>query len=671
MAEARQRTLLIPEIHPGNVLYYRLLARFMRIEALFLHPACVRTLGSRIRIVDRNILSYEEALTFRRRLVERWTQVRAWIAEHDWTMKYQGLKLDFFANAGQDLWKSYEALCLLGEVQRRREGAALVVHSRRSWFLSTGPVGREEFERARTTRLMSRLHIALDAAWETIEGIATATAALIGLATAFVSRLRPSADTLGRIPVVYLCDNLNDLDDSREKRSFRWLVDGQHIQSEDVLFVLPNNRDSRLQRFAHLVSRTSFQGGTLPQLYRCLPASVLTGAIGDMLWSLPRLALAVFADVPRKTALTYKSSVMRLGPVIRHVRPSGCVETDSSLSIESPVLEYLDKLGVETFMCQLSSLIPYHTDCDGSPCKDFLYSGIIARKVLCWNEQALNFMDSHPQVGTQFEVVGPVMAADDAVLSEDRASLRRQLSADDRTAALGDRPWVVMFDNLPTRKAALQRRPYQTRYTEDHWLGFVRDAVRLLSDLPDIVLVYKPKRGHGKGSRFKIADWFPLRSQEYESLVAQLETHERAFILEEDVNTLATIGAADVCLAVPGSSPVCAAWHFGVPGLYHDPLGHLGARDHGPVRKLFTQSYEELRAGVRFWLDVTPRDRTQRLWNVSGIGPYIGHPAGSNANAACRDLLKRPAPHKPASSSVDHTGPASLADAGGSIRKSI
>src|SRR5207244_4969871 len=72
--------------------------------------------------------------------------------------------------------------------------------------------------------------------------------------------------------------------------------------------------------------------------------------------------------------------------------------------------------------------------------------------------------------------------------------------------------------------------------------------------------------------------------------------------LDPSSNPYIPIGAADLTIGVPFTSPVLACLHFGRPGLFHDPLGVVMQHHYHDLDEIITHGYEDLQKKVRYWL---------------------------------------------------------------------
>lgn len=640
----RMTTLLVPEIHPGNALFYWMLSFVVRVKSLYFHPLCARLEGTRIGQVDgADVFSCQEGWAFRVRTFLDWVSLEKRIPRSDWQAKFRDVALDFTTRAKQDLWRTFEDCQLLKAVHEAREpGGVYVVRSSRVAYMVGLEHASHLFAGVQVARCVSLVHGLLDRIWEGGQHTARLVRLAARLVLAIVARLSPTRETLTPCSILYLCDNLNDLHESSDRRSFTWVLDGERICEKDVLFVLPEARDERLERLLSVLPGTTIQAGRLQDLYRQVPIAQLGRSLGHVLTRAPVAAIAPFVSSVRSMHERYVLSSMEFDPIVRHVCPTCCLETDSSMGVERPALVYFRQLEIATVMCHFSAVLLFYTRPGGNAVRDFVYAHPVASHIVCWNEHAKELVKAHPHEGTEVLVLGPMMPGRDDVLAEHRCALRARTLPPNKPRSLIEKKWVSVFDVMPT-PAPRPRHPglrgHAEPYTEHYWIGFVRDMLRLLDDDLEMVMVYKPKRAHVVGELYPLSAWFPTRATEYAQLMGAIHQHERMILLEEDLNPWIALAVADLCITIPSSSPVCAAWHLGVPGIYHDPLGQLDAGDYDDIGLCVTRDYQALRSKAQECLQPGGVSSFTDILQSRRFRPYLGRTPGGSATSEFRDLV--------------------------------
>ncbi|MBI4322992.1 MAG: hypothetical protein HY596_01805 [Candidatus Omnitrophica bacterium] len=634
------RVILVTEIHPVNAPIYWLLSFVVTVKTLYIHPSCARFMRRRVEQIDTDdyFASREDSWAFRARTFRAWEAIAARLPREPWQRTFRGLCIDFSTKAKQELGRAFDDVCLLQEIRRRHASAAcaVVVHSSRSAWLATHAAPSPCFDGDGMTRRLSQFHVACDRLWEGwLNGVVWGRlfAWLIG---GLAARLRLTRRTLASYRYLYWCDNVNELHVSSEKRSFTWLMDGVRIRPDDLLVIVPNPSDPGVPSLRRELIGTPYRVGTFSELYQHLSSRHLWRAMADVLGAIGRGMIQPVPGAAHGMVSRYLASVVKFAPLLDHVQPACFLETDSSLGVEEPAVVYLDKLGIATVMYNISAMLVFYTHPGGCEQHDFLYAHLLASRLVCWNPQAKRLFERHPQdERLTMTVLGPTMAGDERVLTQERHVLRRTyLHRED--APRETFTYVAVFDLPPSPKPLARPRqtcPYTSPYTEEYTVRFLEDMVRVLHEVREIVLVYKPKRGHLMPQRFG------KRFERYHRLVEQLKGHDRAVVVDEDLNPWVPIVTADVCISLPGSTPVCAGWHLGVPGFFHDPTGQLGPEQHPSIRAYITHNYEGLKALIRRLHGKEDEAPLNHRLREESVCDFIGVPPGLNGNAAFRNFL--------------------------------
>ena len=302
--------LLIPEIHPGNVLFYWLLSFFARVDALYFHPRCVgvRRVG---QVGGADAFSCEDGWAFRARAVSAWEAMAQRIPRSHWQATYRGIDLDFTNKARQDLCRAFDDFLLLKAIQQERNSDDVyLVPSARMVYLFGLDGASAVCAGVAVAPWVSRVHRLLDRVWEGSLYVATVARLANWLSRGLLAPAPATREALPPCSILYLCDNTNELQESSDRRSFSWLIDGQRIERKDVLIVLPDAADSRTERSVDALSRSSFQVGRIRTLYGRLPAARLSLALGELIKRLPSSGVAPLLPVRRSMVGRYLLSVI-------------------------------------------------------------------------------------------------------------------------------------------------------------------------------------------------------------------------------------------------------------------------------------------------------------------------------------------------------------------------
>ena len=626
--------ILVPELHPINAPLWWLVSRAADVRALYVHRACQGLLDRRLAALDtRTGLTSAAGWAVRERAVARWSDVVPRLAAAPWQVASAGRQLDFSEKAKQDLVRHWEDQWLLREMQGRWRSCAVMASACSAWLeaqgLLPGPAACPAGD-----RWLSRLNAACDRAWS---GCVNLLRVLRHLSWVAIGLLRPSRSRLAPARYLVWCDSVDDRQLTLDKRSCLWLMDGHTIRPEDMLVIAPPCRHPAAQATPALPTAGRFV--SLPAAYRRLPRAALWRAGWAALRLLGRCCLIPMPGVVRLLRLRYETSVSQWRPILDAARPRAWLETDSSVGIEEPALVYAEAAGITTMMYQTSAMLPYARveERDG---RDGVHAHILASVAICWSQAAARFLASHPQhPRTRFEILGPLLPGSDAVRQLGQAGLRRRY-LDAKLQARAGLKYVAAFDVSPLLPCICRSRydhPYPEPFTEEVTIAFLRDIVRLLSEFPQVALVYKSKR------RDSLAARFPGRLAEYLGLLERLRAHERGMVLEVDANPWIPLAMADLCVAMAGSSPPWAALHYGIPALFHDPTDILATRDRQTERmsRYVTTDYASLAAAaVRLLSPAHPGVLREHLQSPD-LAEYVGMEPGANGNAAFRRWLSR------------------------------
>ncbi|MBV9462962.1 MAG: hypothetical protein JO317_01930 [Verrucomicrobiae bacterium] len=158
--------------------------------------------------------------------------------------------------------------------------------------------------------------------------------------------------------------------------------------------------------------------------------------------------------------------------------------------------------------------------------------------------------------------------------------------------------------------------------------AFWDDIPRLLADIPEAILVLKPKRSPRTGLHE-----FP---PSFERL---LDAAERVEVIQHDDDPYEAVARSHVAISMPFTSPCLAAWHFGRVGIFYDPIRWVEHHPFEGFGRFFPRSYDELLAAVReAWALAQDGRRPQFPGDLSD---FIGPKPGENPQSALLSDLSR------------------------------
>ena len=630
----RTVTWLVPEVNLGNVLLWRVLSWQHPVQAAWVDPRCRRFLGRRVTVVaSEEYLSADDAHCFRSAVLQRWEAGLGRLRQQRWQVVglHRGAMADVRAHALQELAKQFERLALL-ELARQSAGEqARLVDSLASAYLRrlrVLPAQDEVVHRA----LASYLNCACDRLWK----VAIVIGSMARVVGASLRGLLRFGGTPARAweGARYLWDaaNPNELAAGQDRRSLFWLVDGNAVSVQDVVYLLPFGT-SRI--IAASLRRSPYRvAAGLMELYRALPRRVLVRNLVQALTALPSLVTQAFSGWEGALHARYRCTALLARPIQEQYRFQCYISSVSAIGHEPLVVDYFNAAGVPTVMYSYSAN-PYRFGRDTCRC-DFRtveYAHIAARHVVVWHQRLQRFFHAHPQDGAQFHALGPLMAGEDAVLRVAPAALLASYTPHSGTLSDG-LVRVCVFDEAaltPSLRSA--RGLYPSHYTPTYSAAFLRDMVRLLEELKGVQLIFKPQRSFTK-PKFSYAD-------EFVSLTERLRRHPRAAVLPDDVNPWVPIALADICVGMPFTSPVLAGWHHGIPGFYHDPTGVCERHPYMGSPVLVTRNYAQLRSTVEHLLEKPAALTWVERGLREGMTDFIGDAPGARASVRFRLWLRQ------------------------------
>ena len=129
-------------------------------------------------------------------------------------------------------------------------------------------------------------------------------------------------------------------------------------------------------------------------------------------------------------------------------------------------------------------------------------------------------------------------------------------------------------------------------YSEEYCCNFVRDIDRLMDAIPDIVILFKPKRSI-------ISDHHPL-SQGFTEIIKKNRDNPRWITLDNRINTWLSILLADLVISIPFSSTSLAALNKNKNFLFHNPSHSIKYHFYEELNDYISHSYQELVEKVKW-----------------------------------------------------------------------
>ena len=631
---------LVLEVHVVNWWLFWALSFVRPVHVRVFHPWIHRLPRGRMRTIDpAAYLSVDEARLFRSRMVSAWEPWLHHIAGRRWQGDYRGVVVDCQVKVKQEMSRQFERWMFLREVRQQiqQQGMSVVIIPSASmrYLHSLDPHNTGWLESP--TTWLSFLNIFLDHLWLRLSSLIYGVRQLAWLACGLFMHRRPvGLLTQQCLPLIYDCDNGNELASSKTKRSFGWVVDDRVIHKSDVLYRLPSSLSAAQ---AAGLRQAGYLAWAVPALSRYVRPLILMRTCTETLRLLATRCLNPFVGFEEVMVGQYLVRMGDVDPLLRQWRPRVYISSVSSLAQEHPGILYLNAMGVETLMYFMAASYQFAYD-EHLPCdfRELIYAHVAASRMVVWHADYKQFFASHPQDGIQIEVIGPLMPGDESVMQEDRASVRRSLALK-WAADGGNTKYVVAFDvGVPSwdfrlRQSHLDHQTYPDPYQEGYTIAFLQNMLRLLEEHNDIRLLYKPRRNaFGLGRRFY--------SDSSRELLKQIQAHGRGCMLEEEINPWIPLAVADICIGQPFSSPIFAALHYGIPMICHDPLGNGRAYRCRGLSAYVTHGYEALSSRLRQLSTSATAAADSPSDDGAAAGEFKGVHPGTNSTERFRELLR-------------------------------
>lgn len=626
-------TLLIHRVNSLNFLLFLFLSLFYKIEAYEIRPFLGRFRSKRLKLLewDRYFLS-DDIIYHRSEALKAWEKIITKFPSKPWQLKYDNLLIDFSKKAKQELGASFEHLFLFREIQRKARSSSkiYIVNSRE--FLYINKIAGAETFIYDTARIISKINVFSDALYQyssliaRIASLCYLTIKSLFKKYTYEKKLQP--------PVKYLWDAVNPNEIrhfSIGMRYFPWIVDGDCINHRDVVFLVPRSEDKIMRE----IKASPYQAFTISELYQMLPGKILRTHLVKSFRLFPYLLWLSIFKVENLIKSLYVSQLFLYEPLVKYLKPACYITSMSSTGNENAALEYFNVLRIKTVMYCYSANAHLFT-CEGNHTdfRTIQNSNIMSSCMVVWHEQFKKYIESHPQQNLEVKVIGPLMAGQEGVF-QDTDSLRQIYISKNKCHMKDNIRYLTVFDESSATKQwkikNLTCDVYPNPYDDEYCTAFMKDMYRLLMDLENIALLFKPQRNLFN-KKFSY-------SPELIEILENIKINDRGIILDDDINPWIPIALADLCIGIPFTSPVMAAWHHGKAAIFHDPTGITKHHRYQAVADYISHSYEQLRSKVNEILfKAVGNTRNYDPWLPARTG-FTGRYPGQNSSDEFRKYL--------------------------------
>lgn len=623
--------LLVYKIHSINFLFFWFLSFFFKIVAYEINPFLGRFRSKRIKLLEWDkYFSADKVICLRSEALKEWEKILPQFPIKSWQLSYEGRLIDFSKKAKQEIGACFEHLFLFGEIQKKHgtKSRLYIINSIGFHYLSNKI--RKGIFLYQTSPVISRINVACDAVSNYFNLAASITALFLLTVRTSMKKSLPGKKIM--TPVKYLWDAVSpyEMHLSSEKRSFCWIIDGNYITNKDVVFLMPMVDEKVMQE----ITSSPYQAFTISSLYMFIPKDIIWKCLKNLFALAPGLFIFSLLKYENMVKSHYTCSILLYKPLVLYLKPACYITSMSNTGSEIPAIEYFNVMNIRTIMYAYSANVylpinsSYKTDF-----KAIFIANAMSCCMVVWHEQFKKYVEEHPQGGLDVKVIGPLMSGNEKVCQEEKSW--RSIYIAERNKKGKDLKNITVFDEATATKPWNRQNNthdlYPNLYNDEYCTAFMKDMVRLLDDFDNILLLFKPQRSLTK-KKFSY-------SPEFREIEGSIRNNERGIILADDINPWIPVALSDMCIGIPFTSPVMAAWHYGKPALFHDPSGIARQHRYHAVSEYITHGYEELRAKVKELLSSSNEAAGNKdLWFPAKAG-FAGSRPGTNSSDEFRKYL--------------------------------
>lgn len=592
MSPAAERVVFLQTLHP-LVLPWALLARLRsRVIVSRMERVPARLASLFERLAPDDLMSCDEWVKALGQISERWKPAaRALLSEKGPRLRWRlaGAELDLRRAWLQWLCKEYEQsvlfLKLVDRWAERNRASRVTIGGCPLHGLAAG-LGLELPVSARVRS--SLFYAALDRLWLRLQPAAYALRELVVLARAGSRR---STEGIRR---VWMGHAHNEAADEDNQLDLAFLCARGLLPPQENLYLVGGSPSPEAaRRFARL-------GIRWVEASRA-PAYLSWSDRLRAAFSVLRLAAASLGPFSAAFSTAHRLAVQAASwaQLARRLRPDSFITTISISWPESAAIAAMNAFGVRTGIWFFSAnCFKFSSHWAEYRDVDVGLSVVSAREMFVWNEiiekryvDARRVEPDHP-VCVQ---TGPLMCGDSRWLSRSPAEARRVYGV---AAKPGD-CFVAAFDLLPyIREARLRHGHGPSPYTPEVSERFYEDLQAALERFPSLRLLIKSKqRTLSRGEVY-----IPEALKRLTDPAGRFVTEGRIIAIPPSADPYIAVALAELCLGLPFTSPVLAAWMSGRAGLYHDPLGMVVYTSLPEYEPCLSRSREQLIARLDAWI---------------------------------------------------------------------
>ena len=400
----------------------------------------------------------------------------------------------------------------------------------------------------------------------------------------------------------------SEMSSDRDNLNCLWILNNSDLEKEEILFILPR---VGVEQISHDLKRLGINYICFPiELVRFFPSKL---KIKMLIFLFKQIGVFIKGFV--KISLRNEFNANKLSMVIwKNIIPSLDIKTYvnsvSHALCGSYDLVLLNRLSVNTVMyC-------YSANSEPVSIKEKLnsfhlsYSSFLHKSMVVWHNSYAQRIYNNYENKPILKISGPLVPGKEKYSKEELAAYREKvLKKSFRN------PFIVsVFDVAPkiTQSGGILITIINGVYSEKYCTDFIKDIDRLMEEIPELVILYKPKKNFS-GGEIKLPD----------GIEKMLIKNNPRWINLDITNPYLPILVADLVISIPFTSTNIVALNKGKAFLYHNPNHYIKYHSYGELERYITHSYDALREKV-----IAIMNKKVQFDDLKKTGFYVQEPKG-------------------------------------------
>jgi polysaccharide biosynthesis PFTS motif protein len=582
-------TLLISKINFLNFPLLYIMAFFCRIKTLSIQKQLSRFRGRIGFLLFPELFDWEEDIITRSEAVKVGNDLLRKLPS--WQLKIKKEYINFSSKIKQDLQNEIKDLWFLRKIAfiMQSEGRVFVIDSFKSHYLSKIDKNSELLSFPRI-KILSNLNILLDRVNLSLSNYYRLFSLFFKYVSSYIANKETSLKGVNQVRYLYNCVSPRELSIDKDKITFSWLIDGEKIKKDKILFLVPK-ADFQMKEhendFAKDKDLLALSHSDMPRFSQ---RRILISCLGEIVKEIFNTLFSLKFSFVELTKRSYYIDIYKWLPLVETIKPEVFISNEGTIGMEEPITLYLNSKGIKTVMWTYSvNSYPFiNKERKGINLDNFDYSHILSNFLIVWNNDFKKFVESHPQNGVKVEVIGPLMSGDENVMKIEKEVLFKKANliydASFKYISLFDMP-------LPSRKFLSRHSGEQGKWvgfhSENYNFNFINDIYRLLSHYSNLFLLYKPKRSLAS-EKFSYDD----KTRNFFKI---MQEDSRVAILDYNINPWYPIALADMCISIPFGSPSIACLHYGKVAIFYDPFNIINFHRYNKLECLIAHNFNQMK----------------------------------------------------------------------------